>query len=158
MVIYFHLYWWWWAVVDCTVLYWVVLDCTAVYWAVLSGVNSYFSVYSAIFGMVTTEQPTRSSQSKPALDQCEKAVFCKILFSTNCWNILFCWNNILHRNLAMPRGKGQDQIGGGFQKETGSLGNITTKISCVFSATAVPQNFCFKMASCWLCSLFSFQY
>ena len=53
----------------------------------------------------------------------------------------------------MPRGKGQDQIGGGFQKETGSLGNITTKISCVFSATAVPQNFCFKMASRWLCSL-----
>ena len=27
------------------------------YWAVLGGVNSYLSVYSAIFGMVTNEQP-----------------------------------------------------------------------------------------------------
>ena len=82
MVVYFHLHWWWWAVVDCTVLHWAVLGCAGLYWSVLvctrlnwavvgcsrlyCGVMDFtgrsqqlISVYSAIFGMVTNNQPNK---------------------------------------------------------------------------------------------------
>ena len=71
----------WWAVVGCTGLWWAVLGSTGLYWTVLGftrlnwavvgcsrlycGVmgctgrsQQLISVYSAIFGMVTTKQPT----------------------------------------------------------------------------------------------------
>ena len=44
----------------------------------LCAVNSYFSVYSAIFGMVTNNQPGDPRAS--LLLTSEKAVFCKNLF------------------------------------------------------------------------------
>ena len=68
-----------WAVLVCTRLNWAVLGCSRLYCGVLGctgRIQQLFSVYSAIFGMVTNIQPTRWSQCKPALDQCEKAVFC----------------------------------------------------------------------------------
>ena len=59
----------WWAVLGCTGLYWTELvftklncavrGCSRPYCGVLGGVNSYLSVYSAIFGMVTNEQPNK---------------------------------------------------------------------------------------------------
>ena len=60
----------WWAVLGCTGLYWTVLGFTRLNWAVVGCSRLYcgvmgcagrsqqlFSVYSAIFGMVTNEQP-----------------------------------------------------------------------------------------------------
>ena len=74
---------------DCAVLYWAVLGCTGLYWTVLvftrlnwavvgcsrlncgvlGGVNSYLSVCSAIFGMVTNNQPTKQTNNQVILEQ-----------------------------------------------------------------------------------------
>ena len=98
MVVYFHLHWCWWAVLGCTGLYWTVLVFTKLNWAVVGcsrlycGVLGFSGRSQQLFVCVfshfqhgnerTTEQPTRWSKCKPALDQCKKAVFCNYIRPT----------------------------------------------------------------------------